>query len=258
MRKERLELSRVSPLGPKPSASTSSATFARAVRFRTGRMPHTFGRALGCLDYSRCHQAPPPAPVVRHASAAPAGSTARRGAGSVAPRPVVAPPGVGPDFSDSQGTSLESMSYVQFDACSLLLSRAVSTLHCPLAGRASMLHPAFCLQRMGTVTLRTERPRWLLSRRTATGIVTAVLIDTVLIGCGNAEHTGVFDPLRPRSHQRAASAGFRRIDRVVGRVHERARRSADVYRCPCADSDYLPGAGNVRSHGPAAGSIWSE
>ncbi len=30
MRKERLELSRVSPLGPKPSASTSSATFARA------------------------------------------------------------------------------------------------------------------------------------------------------------------------------------------------------------------------------------
>ena len=31
MRKERLELSRVSPLGPKPSASTSSATFARAV-----------------------------------------------------------------------------------------------------------------------------------------------------------------------------------------------------------------------------------
>ena len=43
MRKERLELSRVSPLGPKPSASTSSATFARAVRFRTGRMPHTLG-----------------------------------------------------------------------------------------------------------------------------------------------------------------------------------------------------------------------
>jgi hypothetical protein len=43
VRKERLELSRVSPLGPKPSASTSSATFARAVRFRTGRMPHTLG-----------------------------------------------------------------------------------------------------------------------------------------------------------------------------------------------------------------------
>jgi hypothetical protein len=47
VRKERLELSRVSPLGPKPSASTSSATFARAVRFRTGRMPHTFGLRWG-------------------------------------------------------------------------------------------------------------------------------------------------------------------------------------------------------------------
>ena len=35
MRKERLELSRVSPLDSKSSASTSSATFARAVR--TGR-----------------------------------------------------------------------------------------------------------------------------------------------------------------------------------------------------------------------------
>jgi hypothetical protein len=35
VRKERLELSRVSPLDPKSSASTSSATFARAAR--TGR-----------------------------------------------------------------------------------------------------------------------------------------------------------------------------------------------------------------------------
>src|SRR6187399_566473 len=47
VRKERLELSRVTPLEPKSSASTSSATFARPVKLRSKERP----RARGA-DYS--------------------------------------------------------------------------------------------------------------------------------------------------------------------------------------------------------------
>jgi hypothetical protein len=51
VRKERLELSRVSPLDPKSSASTSSATFAlgRCLSGRTWMQINTFGRASGRL-----------------------------------------------------------------------------------------------------------------------------------------------------------------------------------------------------------------
>lgn len=52
MRKERLELSRVSPLDPKSSASTSSATFAlgRCFSGRTWMQINTFGQRVGALD----------------------------------------------------------------------------------------------------------------------------------------------------------------------------------------------------------------
>ncbi len=45
MRKERLELSRVAPLVPKTSASTSSATFARKIVdiFQRGSIPKALG-----------------------------------------------------------------------------------------------------------------------------------------------------------------------------------------------------------------------
>ena len=65
MRKERLELSRVSPLDSKSSASASSATFARAVR-RTSRMrPHLSAVRRGKQHYSRCGPAAPRAAATR-------------------------------------------------------------------------------------------------------------------------------------------------------------------------------------------------
>ncbi len=47
MRKERLELSRVSPLDSKSSASASSATFARAVRTGRAGCGHTCRPCVG-------------------------------------------------------------------------------------------------------------------------------------------------------------------------------------------------------------------
>ena len=47
MRKERLELSRVSPLDSKSSASASSATFARAVRTGRAGYGHTCRPCVG-------------------------------------------------------------------------------------------------------------------------------------------------------------------------------------------------------------------
>ena len=62
MRKERLELSRVSPLDSKSSASTSSATFARAVR--AGRTGTTLPAVRRAVDkYSRLMRGPDAAGV---------------------------------------------------------------------------------------------------------------------------------------------------------------------------------------------------
>ena len=57
MRKERLELSRVSPLDPKSSASASSATFA--CRARTGSCGRPFRPRVRVQYYNRCLRALP-------------------------------------------------------------------------------------------------------------------------------------------------------------------------------------------------------